>query len=1255
MDFYRIKQRRGKNGTLEVYPDYVICRSQDLMVKGKSFYAIWDEEKGLWSTDEYDVQRLVDAELAEYAEKLQEKSNDPVRVSYLGDFSTASWRQFRSYLQHLSDNSHELDSNVTFLNTEVTKKDYVSRKLPYSLQEGSMDAYEELMSTLYDPPERMKLEWGIGAIIAGDSKWIQKFIVLYGSAGAGKSTFLNIVQKLFPGYYTTFDAKSLVGSSNTFASEVFKANPLVAIQHDGDLSRIEDNSKLNSIVSHEEMTINEKFKPSYTSRINAFLFMGTNKPVKITDAKSGIIRRLIDVQPSGRRLTPRRYQTLVQQVNFELGAIASHCLETYRNMGADYYSSYRPVEMMFHTDIFYNYIEEHRDLFEEQDGVSLAQAYELYKTYCEETLIEYKMPRYKFREELRNYFKEFHDRFWFGGANVRSWYAGFRKDKFTTQPAEKVDHVLPLILDKTESIFDTERSSCAAQYANANETPESKWDNVTTTLEDLDTSKIHYVKLPLNHIVIDFDLKDEHHNKSMEKNLEAASMWPPTYAEFSKGGAGVHLHYMYDGDVETLARLYDKDIEIKVFVGNASLRRRLSYCNNIPIATLSGGLPVKEKKVIDKEAVKSEGHLRNLVEKALRKEVHAGTKPSVDFIHYILEEAYESGVEYDLTDLRNQVLAFANQSTNQSLYCVKLVQHMKFKSKEEELNTKKVEVNDLPLVFFDVEVFPNLFVVSWKYHKSPNITTLFNPSPQEIEQLLDLPLIGFYNRRYDNHMMYAALMGYSNEDLFRLSQKLVSGDNSAFFGAAYNISYADIYEFSSVKKSLKKFGIELGLLHFELGYDWEKPVPKEHWERVGKYCENDVMTTEAVFEARKQDFVARQILSELSGLSVNSTTQQHTAQIIFEGNRQAKEEFVYTDLSEQFEGYTYHMGESTYKGEKVGEGGYVYAEPGMYNNVALLDVASMHPTSIQELNLFGPYTKNFVDLKNARLAIKYGDYDTLKKLLGGKLNRFIGTKEEAEALSYALKIVINIVYGLTAAGFDNPFKDKRNIDNIVAKRGALFMVDLKQFVQERGYQVVHIKTDSIKIPNATPEFIDEVIEFGAMYGYTFEHEATFEKMCLVNDAVYVAKTVQGTKPPHWEAVGAQFIHPYVFKTLFSKEDIEFKDLIETKSVTTALYLDFSAEKPMYKDGVPEKPHFVGKVGAFVPVVPGVGGGMLLRIDKSGDKYHAATGSKNYLWKEAQVVSTLGLEKEIDMSYYEGLVYSAKENLGKFGDIEQFLD
>lgn len=1243
MDFFQIKERSTKKGVLEIYPDFRVCRSKDLMIRGRSFYAIWDEESQMWSTDEYDVQRLVDKELLEYKKKVETRTTDHIKLKLMSDFSSGVWKDFRNYVQNLSDNAHQLDENLTFSNTKVKKTDYVSKRLPYPLEEGSIDAYDELIGTLYDPEERAKLEWAIGAIVAGEAKNIQKFIVIYGEAGAGKSTILNIIQKLFQGYYTTFEAKALTSSSNAFSTEVFKGNPLVAIQHDGDLSKIEDNTKLNSIVSHEEMTMNEKYKPSYTSRINSFLFMATNRPVKITDAKSGIIRRLIDVKPSGRRIPAKHYHTLMQQIDFELGAIASHCLSVYRKMGKNYYNSYRPLEMMFTTDVFFNFVEAHYHIFKEQDGVSLSQAYQMYKTYCEDSLVEHKLPRYKFREELKNYFKTFDLVTRINNRQVRSYYSGFLSDKFTTISEEPEEVPNSLVLDSDESLLDDILSECPAQYATTSGVPLMKWDNVKTTLKDIDTKKLHYVKVPLNHIVIDFDLKDDNGEKSLDKNIEAASKWPPTYAEFSKSGKGIHLHYIYDGDPEKLSRIYDEDIEVKVFVGNSSLRRKLTKCNNIPIATINSGLPLKGEKMINFDAVKSERSLRNLINRNLNKEIHPATKPSIDFIHKILEDAYNSGLKYDVTDMRPKILAFANNSTNQAEYCVKLVAQMKFKSDNNSIGGSDYENDEI--AFFDVEVFPNLFVVVWKFEgKDKEPVIMINPTPSEIEEILKLKLVGFNCRRYDNHILYARYIGYDNKQLFELSQKIINNSRNAFFGEAYNISYTDIYDFSSKKQSLKKFQIELGIHHKELGIKWDEPVPEEMWPLVVEYCVNDVMATEAVFNARKQDFIARQILADLSGLSVNDTTQNHTAKIIFGNDPKPQSKFIYTDLSEMFPGYKFENGKSEYRGEDPKEGGYVYAEPGMYTNVALLDVASMHPNSLINMNMFGPYTKKYKELMDARLAIKHKEFDRAKNMLGGILGKYLKNEEDADALSYALKIVINIVYGLTSAKFDNKFRDPRNIDNIVAKRGALFMIDLKHEVQKRGWTVAHIKTDSIKIPEANKDIIDFVIEFGKKYGYDFEHEVTYEKICLVNDAVYIAKDTNGK----WHAIGAQFSHPYVFKTLFSGEPIEFNDLCETKAVTTALYLDMNEDLP---DGEHDY-HFVGKAGLFCPIKPGAGGGLLMR-EKEG-KYYAATGTKGYRWLEAEMVKELNKEDDIDLTYHRTLVDKAIATISKYGDFEWFI-
>src|SRR3569623_31185 len=105
MDFFRICTREAK-GMQEIYPDFIVGRSKDLMVRGKTFYAIWDEEAGLWSTDEYDVQRLVDKELEDYAQKVKDESGLICNVKYLRSFGSNGWSQFRKYLQNISDNSH---------------------------------------------------------------------------------------------------------------------------------------------------------------------------------------------------------------------------------------------------------------------------------------------------------------------------------------------------------------------------------------------------------------------------------------------------------------------------------------------------------------------------------------------------------------------------------------------------------------------------------------------------------------------------------------------------------------------------------------------------------------------------------------------------------------------------------------------------------------------------------------------------------------------------------------------------------------------------------------------------------------------------------------------------------------------------------------------------------------------------------------------------------------------------------------------
>jgi energy-coupling factor transporter ATP-binding protein EcfA2 len=1246
MDFIRVAHKENKDGTREFYPSLQAIESSDLVIRGGQFVAIWDEDAGLYSRRQSHVPDIIDRW---FLRQVSERLRPGDTVKKMRVFDNQLYSRFLSLIRSVGDMGPELDQRIVFADETPIKAHAASFKMPYSLSGAACPTWNEIVGTLYSAEERQKIEWAIGSIFTGASaESVQKFYVFFGPPGSGKSTILNIIEQLFEGHTASFSAYDMGKADAQFSLEPFAKNPLVAIDQDGDLSRLELNKNLNSIVSHDRVLINSKGKNLYGIIPRSTLFIGTNEPIKISNKKSGLFRRLVDIQPTGNLFEETRYHHLMSQVQYELGAIAQHCINVFEDLGATYLSSYRSTDMMYRTNDIFNFVQDHRMVLEK--GLTLKQAHKMYVEWCNETDTRNIYKQYQFRDLLSDYFEHFHEQHMVDGTRYRSFYEGLRPlEQFSWKGTVPKAEREWLILDKVESLLDEELAEMPAQYASESGTPKMGWMNVTTTLADLDTSKEHYLLVPEQHIVIDFDLKDEHGNKSLVKNLEAAALWPSTYVELSRSGEGLHLHYNFDGDVAKLSSVFGDGIEVKTLLGKASLRRRRQFNNGVPVATINSGIPLKEEKVLSQKVMSTEKGLRELILRALDKGINAGTKSNMDFIKKILDEAYDGGMAYDVTDMWDDIFQFAMGSTNQKSKCLEIAMGLKLKS-EVELSEATVDDSEKPIVHYDCEVYPNFFAIGWIYDDVPEeqYVAMINPSAQEVQEFLDKTRrIGFNNRGYDAHICWAASLGYTNQQLYELSQRIITdNDRRSLFGAAYNSDYADLYDMlpSQAKSTLKKKQIEYGLPHKEMDLPWDQPVPDDRIDDVLEYLKNDVLSTREVAHRRDGDLKARQILAKLSGLEVINTNRQHTERLIFGGNRNVADDLVYTDLHEMFPGYKFDRfapgkDKSTYKGESVGEGGLVRSKPGMYENVALLDVASMHPTSIIELNLFGKYTPEFKKLMDIRLALKKKDFEAAMAI-NPAIEPFITNPHEgydldgAKALSEALKTVINSVYGLTAASFPNLFRDPDNVDNIVAKRGSLFMIDLKEFVENEGFEVVHIKTDSVKIPNATPEIIQKVMEFGKKYGYDFEHEATFDKFVLVNDAVYVAH-----KPDEgWSATGAQFQHPVVFKTLFSKEEIKPEDYVEIKQV---------AKGHMYLlDEVTGYKQFIGRFGAFVPVI---GGRILLRID--GEKEHSVTGTKGFLWELDYVAFDGNLD--VDMTYFQELVDEALRTIEKYGSYAEF--
>lgn len=73
----------------------------------------------------------------------------------------------------------------------------------------------------------------------------------------------------------------------------------------------------------------------------------------------------------------------------------------------DAYDDYVPTLMMGATNDFYNFVVDSFSVFKKNDGTTLKTAWEMYKTYCDETKVPYPYSQRAFKEELLKLFLAF--------------------------------------------------------------------------------------------------------------------------------------------------------------------------------------------------------------------------------------------------------------------------------------------------------------------------------------------------------------------------------------------------------------------------------------------------------------------------------------------------------------------------------------------------------------------------------------------------------------------------------------------------------------------------------------------------------------------------------------------------------------------------------------------------------------------------------------------------------------------------------
>lgn len=435
-DFLTVKKNFvAKQQRYEYYPAFIVKpKIKDLMIRSRDFYAIINPDTGFWIKDEGEAIELVDKQVYDFVVKevgaqiMQDPEHSPIikRISDSDNHLIDKWHKYCQ--KDLRDTYEKLNQKVIFSDAEVTRKDYATYSLSYSPRDIPTPYYDRMVSVLYSPANQEKIEWAGGCLLSNEQGKVEKFFVFYGEPKTGKSTMLNIIRDVFGGKKSPYCAKytaELLLNKDPFGNGFLAQDPILAFDDDGDLSKIDSNTTLNLIVSHEAVRVNDKFARTFITYPNCFLLCGTNEPVQLSP-NSGLNRRLIDIRPTGDRLTPDEYDDCMDHIKFEIPGIAYKWIQFYKSKGKNYYNRYQPEEMLSRTSPFHNFVKDH--FTELEGGISLANAYKIYCEYCSECNFKTVITRYKFRDNLKLYFDTYEG----------NQFSGFKLDRIGVKVAEKI-------------------------------------------------------------------------------------------------------------------------------------------------------------------------------------------------------------------------------------------------------------------------------------------------------------------------------------------------------------------------------------------------------------------------------------------------------------------------------------------------------------------------------------------------------------------------------------------------------------------------------------------------------------------------------------------------------------------------------------------------------------------------------------------------------------------------------------------------
>lgn len=310
------------------------------------------------------------------------------------------------------------------------------------------------------------------------------------------------------------------------------------------------------------------------------------------------------------------------------------------------------------------------------------------------------------------------------------------------------------------------------------------------------------------------------------------------------------------------------------------------------------------------------------------------------------------------------------------------------------------------LLFFDIEVFSHDAFVVFKDINKNRLAVFHNDFVGLEDFIKGKTLVGYNNFFYDDHILHAMLNLRTPKQIKQLNDRIISGERLKIQN--YKFDSIDCFQQIDVSMpSLKKIEGNMGkmILESNVPFDIDRPLTDEEFKDVLRYCEYDVDMTIEVFKLRVESyFKPKQSLLEMlgddRGKRWNTTTL--SANVLLDkplpkwSNIRVPEEMLELVPAEVVELWlTKDRGSVTIEDFdceiEFGFGGLhgVHKHIRRAENVKLLDVASMYPHIILNINGLGHATEKYKELLEERVRIKHKD----------------------KVRSDALKLILNSVYG----------------------------------------------------------------------------------------------------------------------------------------------------------------------------------------------------------------------------------------------------